>query len=186
MSEASQRKLDAFPVFLKVAGRMVVVVGNGEEALAKARLLGQSSARLRLIAEAPEAALARWAADNRAELLESAYAPHLIEGAAMVFAATDDETLDCRIIADARDLKIPSNAVDRPEICDFYTPALVNRAPVAVAIGTEGAGPVLAQMIRARIANQKNIRNGSMMTYSTMYRMTAKILLATGCVDLLY
>ena len=46
---------------------------------------------------------------------------------------------------------IPVNAVDRPELCDFFTPAIVNRAPLAVAIGTEGAGPVLAQMVRARI-----------------------------------
>ena len=91
MSDASQRKLDAFPVFLKVAGRMVVIVGNGDEALAKARLIGQSSARIRLIADAPEAGLRHWAVENGAELLETAYAPHLLEAAAMVFAATDDE-----------------------------------------------------------------------------------------------
>ncbi len=50
-----------------------------------------------------------------------------------------------------RRTKVPANAVDQPDYCDFFTPALVNRAPVAVAIGTEGAGPVLAQMIRAQV-----------------------------------
>ena len=50
---------------------MVAIVGNGEEALAKARLLGQSSAKLRLIAEVPEPALRAWADENGAELLEA-------------------------------------------------------------------------------------------------------------------
>ena len=59
--------------------------------------------------------------------------------------------LDRRISEDARAAGIPVNAVDRPELCDFFTPALVNRAPLAVAIGTEGAGPVLAQIVRAKI-----------------------------------
>jgi len=180
MSDNRPRKLDAFPVFLKVAGRMVAIVGNGEEALAKARLLGQSSAKLRLIAEVPEPALRAWADENGAELLEAPYAAHLIEGAAMVFAATDDETTDCRIIADSRTLKIPSNAVDRPEICDFYTPALVNRAPVAIAIGTEGAGPVLAQMIRARIDRMLSPSLGALASLAASYRIAAEKLLPRG------
>lgn len=144
-------KLNAFPVFLRVEGRSVVVVGNGDEALAKARLLGQSSARLIVVADAAEPALRRWLAENEAELVEAAYDPSLIEGATLVFAASGDEALDRRVSEDARRLGIAVNAVDRPELCDFYTPALVNRAPLAVAIGTEGAGPVLAQMVRARI-----------------------------------
>ena len=59
----------------------------------------------------------------------------------MVFAASGDEALDRRVAEDARRLGIPVNAVDRPELCDFFTPALVNRAPVAIAIGTEGRRP---------------------------------------------
>ncbi|NMG39447.1 uroporphyrinogen-III C-methyltransferase [Chelativorans sp. ZYF759] len=180
MSATRPRKLDAFPVFLKVAGRMVAIVGNGEEALAKARLLGQSSARLRLIADAPEPALRLWAEENDAELLETSYAPHLLEGAAMVFAATDDEAADCRIISDSRAMKIPSNAVDRPEICDFYTPALVNRAPVAVAIGTEGAGPVLAQMIRARVDRMLSPSLGALAALAASYRIAVEKLLPRG------
>ncbi|MGG2477720.1 precorrin-2 dehydrogenase/sirohydrochlorin ferrochelatase family protein, partial [Rhizobium sp. BR5] len=62
-----------------------------------------------------------------------------------------DEALDREIVSVARAKKIPANAVDQPAFCDFFTPALVTRAPLAIAIGTEGAGPVLAQMIRARI-----------------------------------
>ncbi|MCV0394297.1 MAG: siroheme synthase CysG [Rhizobiaceae bacterium] len=144
-------KLNAFPVFMKVENRPVVVVGAGEEALAKARLMAQSSARLTVVADNPGADLAAWAIANDADLVPSSYRPELLDGAVLVFAATDDEALDARIVADARAKGICVNAVDRPELCDFFTPALVNRAPVAVAIGTEGAGPVLAQSIRAKI-----------------------------------
>ncbi|MFC6490734.1 siroheme synthase CysG, partial [Nitratireductor sp. GCM10026969] len=93
-----------------------------------------------------------------------------LDGAAMVFAATGDETLDAAIVADARARAIPANAVDRPEHCDFYTPALVNRAPVAIAIGTEGAGPVLAQMIRARIDQMFSPSLGRLAELAASYR----------------
>ena len=70
----------------------------------------------------------------------------------MVFAASGDGgARPPRLADDARRLGLPVNAVDRPELCDFFTPAMVNRAPVCIAIGTEGAAPVLSQLIRARI-----------------------------------
>ena len=129
------QKLAAFPVFMRVENRAVVIVGNGEEALAKARLLGQSRAALTLVADAPEDALVSWAKANGAHLIRAPYAPRYLDNAALVFAATDDEAQDRAIVSDARARSIPANAVDRPELCDFYTPALVNRAPLAVAIG---------------------------------------------------
>jgi uroporphyrin-III C-methyltransferase/precorrin-2 dehydrogenase/sirohydrochlorin ferrochelatase len=144
-------RLNAFPLFMRVEGRRVVVVGSGEAALAKVRLLSQSAARLRLVGHDPLPALRALAAEADADLVEVRYAPAHLEGAALVFAATGDEAQDLRIVGDARRLGIAVNAVDRPELCDFYTPAIVNRAPVAIAIGTEGAGPVFAQMLRARI-----------------------------------
>ncbi len=148
---SSPPKLNAFPFFVKVEGRLVVIVGEGEEALAKSRLLGQSSATLRIVAADPHPELGAWALENGAELLRASCLPEHLDGAALVFAATGEEESDRRIAQDARERKIAVNCVDRPDLCDFFTPALVNRAPVAVAIGTEGAGPVLAQMIRARI-----------------------------------
>ncbi|TIP77405.1 MAG: uroporphyrinogen-III C-methyltransferase, partial [Mesorhizobium sp.] len=144
-------KLNAFPVFMRVEGEAVAIVGGGEEALAKARLIGQSSAVLRIIANAAEAELLAFIAANGAIHIAAAYDAAHLEGAVMVFAASGNEALDRRVAEDARRLGIPVNAVDRPELCDFFTPALVNRAPVAIAIGTEGAGPVLAQMLRSRI-----------------------------------
>ncbi|HEV7255974.1 MAG TPA: siroheme synthase CysG [Mesorhizobium sp.] len=144
-------KLDAFPFFVKVRGRTVVIVGSGDEALAKARLLAQSSARLRLVAAEPESELRAWAEANGAELVEAPFVREHLADAVLAFGATGDEVSDRAVAEAAHEAGVPVNCVDRPEICDFFTPALVNRAPVAVAVGTEGAGPVLAQMIRGKI-----------------------------------
>ena len=144
-------KMNAFPVFMRVEGRVIVIVGAGEEALAKARLVGRSSAGIKIIAARPVRGLAEWASRSGASLIRQDYDAAHLEGAALVFAATGTDELDRRIVSEARAAGIPVNAVDRPELCDFFTPALVDRAPVVVAVGTEGMGPVLAQKIRSRI-----------------------------------
>lgn len=177
-------RLNAFPVFMRVEDRLVVIVGGGEEALAKARLLAQSSAALRIVAAAVEPALAAFIADYGAdhglEHVAAAYDPQHLAGAVMVFAASGEAGLDERISADARRLGIAVNAVDRPDLCDFFTPALVNRAPVAVAIGTEGAGPVLAQMIRARIDRMLAPSLGPLAALAASLREQAERLLPKG------
>jgi uroporphyrin-III C-methyltransferase/precorrin-2 dehydrogenase/sirohydrochlorin ferrochelatase len=173
-------KLNAFPIFMRVEGEAVVIVGGGEEALAKARLLGQSSARLRVVAADADPALREWLAANGAELVEAEYAPAHLDGAVLVFAASGDESLDRRVAEDARAAGIPVNAVDRPELCDFFTPAIVNRAPLAVAIGTEGAGPVLAQIVRARIDRLLSPSLGPLAALAASFRDAAEHLLAKG------
>jgi uroporphyrin-III C-methyltransferase / precorrin-2 dehydrogenase / sirohydrochlorin ferrochelatase len=173
-------KLNAFPFFVKVEGALVVIVGEGDEALAKARLLSQSSARLLVVAENPDPALIAWTAENKVELRREAYDPAHLEGAVLAFAATGDEASDRRISEDARARKVAVNCVDRPDLCDFFTPALVNRAPVAVAIGTEGAGPVLAQMIRARIDRMLSPSLGRLATLAASLRDRVEHLVPKG------
>jgi uroporphyrin-III C-methyltransferase / precorrin-2 dehydrogenase / sirohydrochlorin ferrochelatase len=150
MSE-SKRKLGVFPAFHRVAGRRVVVVGGGPEAAAKIRLLTETSAEIVVYA----AALGREAgADLIAaggEWLGARPGVADLKDAALVFAATGDEKADREIQALARQAGVPVNVVDRPELCDFYTPAIVNRAPLSVAICSEGVAPVLSRHVRARI-----------------------------------
>ena len=81
---------------------------------------------------------------------------------------------------DARAARIPVNAVDQPDQCDFFTPALVNRAPVAVAIGTEGAGPVLAQIIRARIDRMLPPSLGDLARLAAGYRRAVERIVPRG------
>lgn len=173
-------KLNAFPIFLRVEGKAVAIVGGGDEALAKARLLGQSSAEIRIIAKQVEPKLRAWIVANGATLVEADYEVSHIDGVVVVFAASGDAVLDRRVSHDSRRLGIAVNAVDRPELCDFFTPALVNRAPVAIAIGTEGAGPVLAQLIRARIDRMLSPQLGALATLAAGFRDAVERLLPKG------
>ncbi len=152
MPPASQpTKLTTFPFFMKVSGRLIVIVGGGAEAFAKARLLAQSQARIQIFAQELDRDFAVWMIQNDIEHVISQPCVEAFRDAVVIFAATGDERSDQAVAALAQHAGVPVNAVDQPALCDFFTPALINRAPVAVAIGTEGAGPVLAQMIRARI-----------------------------------
>ncbi len=165
---------------MRVAERAVVIVGGGEEAFAKARLLAQSSAELTVIAERADRAFAEWAAGNGVAMIAEPFNTSHIEGAALVFAATGEEEADIAVVHAARAAGIPVNAVDRPELCDFYTPALINRAPLAVAIGTEGAGPVLAQKIRMQIERLLPPSLGALASLAAAYRATVETLVEKG------
>jgi len=147
---ASER-LSVFPAFHKVAGRVVLVVGEGAEAVAKVRLLGETEAKIRLVAAAPADDLAALVATHEVDHRARGFVEADLDGAVLVFAASGERAADAAVVEAARARNIPANAVDLPDLCDFYTPAIVNRAPVAIAITSTGAGPVLAQKLRARI-----------------------------------
>jgi uroporphyrin-III C-methyltransferase/precorrin-2 dehydrogenase/sirohydrochlorin ferrochelatase len=145
------RKLAVFPAFHRVAGRRVVIVGGAAAAAAKIRLLSETRAAIVVYAATLDQEtgvdLIRAHGDWRGAFPTAAD----LSGAALIFAATGSEESDREVVALARQAGVPVNCVDRPEFCDFYTPALVNRAPLAVAIGSEGVAPVLTRNVRARI-----------------------------------
>jgi uroporphyrin-III C-methyltransferase/precorrin-2 dehydrogenase/sirohydrochlorin ferrochelatase len=173
-------QLSVFPAFFRVEGKSVAVIGNGDEAQAKVRLLLNTRASITLIADEPDAALMGVVIQNDIRHIARVFDSSLIEGMVLVFAATGDDRRDRGIVAAARALKIPVNAVDQPDQCDFLTPAIVNRAPVAVAIGTEGAGPVLAQMIRAQIDQILSPSLGRLARLAIHYRHVADHMLPKG------
>jgi uroporphyrin-III C-methyltransferase/precorrin-2 dehydrogenase/sirohydrochlorin ferrochelatase len=150
MSDTS-RKLAVFPAFHKVAGRRVVIVGGGTEAAAKIRLLSETKAQIVVFAPTLEKETGADLIAAHGDWRGTAPVAADLTGAALIFAATGSEEGDREVCALAREAGVPINVVDRPELCDFYTPAIVNRAPLAVAVGTEGVAPVLSRHVRARI-----------------------------------
>ncbi|MEZ2127517.1 MULTISPECIES: siroheme synthase CysG [unclassified Sinorhizobium] len=173
-------QLAAFPAFFRVEGRIAAVFGNGDEAFAKTRLLMNTQARIVAHADRPEADYHAFLIANSIDIVRRPFSPDQVQGAALVFAATGDAEADRAIVAAARAEKIPANAVDQPDYCDFFTPALVNRAPVAIAIGTEGAGPVLAQMIRTQIDQMLAPSLGKLAQLATGYRKSVEHLIPRG------
>ena len=139
-----------FPIFFDLDGRDVLIVGGGEKALQKVRLLAKTSARLKIVAPDVAEDIANASIPSltieRRDFTESD-----LDGAALVFAATDDPDLDARVSAAGRARGLLTNVVDGPSQSNFIMPAIVDRDPIIVAIGTEGAAPILAREIKAKI-----------------------------------
>nr|WP_210282270.1 siroheme synthase CysG [Mesorhizobium sp. RMAD-H1] len=172
--------MSVFPAFFRIRNEVAVIVGNGEEALNKARLLAQTSAVVRVVSADPEPALAKYIAEQGLQHVAENFAPAHLFGAKLVFVATGEEDADTAIAAEARRQRIPVNVVDRPALCDFFTPAIVNRAPLAIAIGSEGTGPVLTQMIRASIDAALSPRLGDLARLADAYRPAVEKFLPRG------
>lgn len=125
--------MDAFPAFFPLTGRTVVIAGVGAGAEAKARLFAGSPARILRIED------------------EAAHLAETYAGASLAFIAHADETWAATAAAAARAAHVPVNVTDRPALCDFTTPAVIDRGEVVAAIGTGGGSPMLATLLRQDI-----------------------------------
>ncbi len=143
--------MKSFPMFIKTSGRRVVIIGGGEQAAQKARLMLKTDAQLVLLAHQLEPELQDLAVSGRAHHHGAAIAVADIQGAAMAFVATGCPGMDAALQDIVRAAHVPVNVVDQPALCDVITPSIVDRDPVVVAIGTEGTAPVLARSIKTRV-----------------------------------
>ena len=168
--------MDHFPVFLSVADRTIVLSGGGDAALAKLRLLLKTTARITV--HAPDAApeIHRWAAEKKLTLILRSLAPGDTAGALLFYAADEDATEDARTAAIARADGATVNIVDNLSDSDFITPAIVDRDPVVVAIGTEGAAPVLARAIKADLEERLPTTLGLLARIGKTFRHAVDIL----------
>ena len=138
--------LNTFPLSFKVKGKRIIIVGGTDEALNKVRLVAKTTASIEIYSRHVEADFSAFPVT----IHERAVGPEDVAGAALVFVAEEGADADLAK-AEARRLGIPLNVVDVPGECDFYTPSIVERAPLTVAISTEGDAPVLARLVRAQI-----------------------------------
>jgi uroporphyrin-III C-methyltransferase/precorrin-2 dehydrogenase/sirohydrochlorin ferrochelatase len=138
-----------FPLFRDLRGRRVVVSGGGEAALAKLRLLLKTEATLIVYAADPAPELRALADQGRIRLIARAIAEGDAICAALLYGANEDAAEDARAAAIGRRAGALVNIVDDLDGSDVITPAIVDRDPLVVAIGTEGAAPVLARRVKA-------------------------------------
>lgn len=140
-----------FPMFIKVENRQVIIVGGGEQAAQKTRLLLKTCANLTLLAPDLDDELTAYVEAGRVQHRRGTIKQGDFVGATLVFIATGSQAEDERVHALAKAAGAMINVVDRPDLCDMTTPSIVDRDPVVVAIGTEGTAPVLGRQIKTRI-----------------------------------
>src|SRR6187551_1018944 len=143
--------MDYFPVFLDLKNRRCLLVGGGDVATRKGRMLAKAGAVLRVVAPEVSGELRELVAQQQGELLLREYQTSDMNDCVLVVAATDIYDLNETISADAKQKNIPVNVVDTPALCTYITPAIIDRSPLMIAISSGGEAPVLARLVRAKL-----------------------------------
>jgi precorrin-2 dehydrogenase / sirohydrochlorin ferrochelatase len=140
--------LKYYPIFWDIRDKKCVIVGGGEIAARKAERLLDCGAKVFIISPRLSPAFAALKKEDMVCHIAAQYSGDLIQGAALVIGATDDEKTNAMISLDARSKGIPVNIVDDPQKCDFILPSLVQRGDLAITVGTGGKSPALARHLR--------------------------------------
>jgi uroporphyrin-III C-methyltransferase/precorrin-2 dehydrogenase/sirohydrochlorin ferrochelatase len=140
-----------YPLFADLAGRQVLVVGGGVVGERKAAALLEAGARVAVGAPDLTPALHGWAREGRVQWHAGLFEEHWIEDVWLVIAATDDASLHHRIVALAEPRRLFVNVVDDAERSSFHVPAVIDRAPVTIAISSGGHAPMMARLLRERL-----------------------------------
>ncbi|MGH8142899.1 MAG: siroheme synthase CysG [Steroidobacteraceae bacterium] len=143
--------MDYLPVFLDLAGRGVLVVGGGAVALRKVELLVQARARVRVAAPRLLAELVRARETGRIEHIAAPFEPRQLDSMVLAIAATDRPEVNRAVAAAGAARGIFVNVVDDAEASSFIMPAIIDRSPVLIAVGTAGNSPTLARRLRAQL-----------------------------------
>jgi precorrin-2 dehydrogenase/sirohydrochlorin ferrochelatase len=141
-------------MFLKLAGRNVLVVGAGSVGEAKIRALLPTGARIRVVSPAATEAVQAWSQSGDLMLHERAFVPSDLSDTFLVIVATSSRDLNRVVFDEAHSRDVLCNVVDVPEQCDFFYPAVVQRGDLQIAISTAGQSPSLAQRIRQQLDRQ--------------------------------
>ncbi|MEM6277191.1 MAG: siroheme synthase CysG [Pseudomonadota bacterium] len=165
-----------FPVYLDTQGRRIVVSGAGECAVAKLRLLLKTEAEVHVFASEADEIVEAWAQAGRLILHRRDLTVGDLASAILLYAANDDEDLDLPIAALGKAAGVKTLVVDNLDASDFITPAIVDRDPVTVAIGTEGAAPVLARKIKAQVEEMLPQGTGILARIGQRFRDVAEVI----------
>jgi len=173
--------MDALPIFLKLRDTPALVVGGGSVAERKIDLLIRAGAKVTVVA--PEIGSKVEALLNQQKLhwIEDRFEPAHLSQALIAIAATDNEDVNRSVSEAARQQNLPVNVVDQPNLCSFTVPSIVDRSPVIIAIGTGGASPVLARMLKARLETLIPAAYGRLAGIAREFRDQVKA--ALGSVD---
>jgi uroporphyrin-III C-methyltransferase/precorrin-2 dehydrogenase/sirohydrochlorin ferrochelatase len=154
--------MKTFPMFLKTTGRRVVIIGGGEQAAQKTRLILKTDAKIVVYADTLDPELTSLAQSGRITTAALPLTTDSFDNAALTFVATGCPGADAAFHALAKTAKAPVNVVDQPDLCDALTPSIVDRDPVVIAIGTEGTAPVLGRQIKTQMEQQLDPRLGDL------------------------
>ena len=169
-----------FPIFFDLEAAPVLVIGGGETAVRKVRLLLKANADIRVVTDMPNAELLEMEAHGQVTLFKRHYKASDLKDVKLVISATDVYHVDLKVSKLTKKRDIPVNVPDQPGLSSFVMPAIVDRSPIVIAIGSGGSAPVLVRNIREKIEGLLPARLGMLAKFADNFRDTVKVMRPRG------
>ncbi|MDQ1315285.1 MAG: uroporphyrin-III C-methyltransferase / precorrin-2 dehydrogenase / sirohydrochlorin ferrochelatase [Pseudomonadota bacterium] len=162
--------MNYLPIFLDLRDRHCLLVGGSETAARKAELLLRAGAHVDVAAPALHEGFARLPHADRLQRVADAFSPEQLDGKDAVIVVEEDAAAAQRIADAARARHIPVNVADKPALCSFILPSIIDRSPIMVAVSSGGESPVLARMLRARLETMIPAAYGRLGALASRYK----------------
>lgn len=159
-----------FPVFLDGSKINAMVIGGGDVAARKIELLLKSTINITIMAASVTEGVARLINENQLNWLQHNYKAGLLTKMTLVIAATNDTQVNEQVYHEAVPLNILANVVDQPALCTYITPAIIDRAPMIIALSSSGSAPILIRMLREQIEKILPQGYGRLADFSLKFR----------------
>jgi precorrin-2 dehydrogenase / sirohydrochlorin ferrochelatase len=143
-----------YPVFLDLKGKKCLVIGGGEVALRKIKMLLGCGAKVTVISPAFHPDLRRLAKRRSVRLIQRSYQSGDLKGGVIVISATDDAKTNKRVSEEAREKGVLVNVIDDPKRSDFIVPSILRRGGLTIAVSTSGMSPAVAKKIRTKLEGE--------------------------------
>ena len=166
--------MDFFPVFFDIKNKPCLVVGGGEVATRKGGMLMQSGGLITVVAPELTDTLKELADAGKITHIAEKFRPEHLGVAVLVIAATNDRAANEQVSVAAKQLRIPVNVVDNPDLCSFIMPSVIDRSPLVIAISSGGTSPVLARVIRAKLETFIPAAYGRLAHFAASFRDQVK------------
>ena len=148
LSTQHMKRFPYYPIYLDIEDRSAVIIGGGEVCTRKAETMLKYGARVTVVSPQFTGELEQWANEGKLQLRRKHYEESDLDGANIVIASTDDQSVNERIAADCRRRRIPVNVVDVTPLCEFIVPAIIESGSIQIAISTGGKSPALARTLK--------------------------------------
>jgi len=162
--------MDYLPIFLDLRDRTCLLVGGSETAARKAELLLRAGARVEVAAPELHECFKRLPHPDHLTRVADAFSDGLLEGKDAVIVVEEDVAAARQVADAARARHIPVNVADKPALCSFILPSIIDRSPIMVAVSSGGESPVLARMLRARLETMIPAAYGRLSALASRYK----------------
>ncbi len=166
--------MEYFPIFLRLAGEPVLVVGGGEVAARKVDLLLRASADVTVVAPELGPRLAALLQSGAIAHVAQEFQPEHLNGMRLAIAATDRNAVNAWVAHQAESRGINVNVVDDRELSRFIMPAIIDRSPILAAVTSGGDAPVLTRRLREKLEAFLPHRLGDLAKFSGSLRALVK------------